>query len=222
VQDSCTELDQPTLNVLHGLSARGVPTSQYSSIDVGFTRDLMPELRRGVVLRLYLPKHVFMGRACEATFGKAQPMTAMSKEYLHPRVEELPRETYEALVRFCTTAVRQSRMEDITDKCARDIIPHLQTSGDLLAVWPGLIPLLDHWNRQGRAETWRARFRNPPSGRKLYGQETGLDLRAYKPMIDVADMVLLSARMMPSYKQDESVIRAAIVRKEIIEGDIPI
>lgn len=217
IQDHFVELDQDVLETLRGLRSRGVPVSRFTSIEVGFTRDILPELRRGVVLRLELPTAIYIGRQPS---GNTTPLIIACDGFLHPRVDELEAEERVTLVKYLTNVVRQHRLEHLTDRCAAAVIPHLKTSGDLLHVWPGLVSLVDKWDRQGRGETWRARFRNPPSGRWSPSMDT-LDLKAkWQAVINAADTVLLGAAMMPRPKHDGDTIRPTVVRTEVIEGDM--
>lgn len=108
-----------------------------------------------------------------------------------------PVEQLTSLAAWTNNLVTETRLVRIARRVIKDYLvnqPELsRTVGHVMARWPGLALLV------AEDKIWRRRFANPPRNLKPYGwSENSAWLKLYGKAMKLADMVLLSADMLPA------------------------
>jgi hypothetical protein len=208
---------------------------EQTCIHVRFGRDILPELRRGAVIRLQLPVPVvakrdtslfYMSPHDPSPFSNRTPRNVLLPDFAeHP----LGTETRADLVKWLNRVIRQQRLRDLTVGTANLLLRvHAKSCAHLRAVWPTLCSLADdvkgtnyrtHYKQDQEfverlRDDLRAVHRNldmykpPPSVVETYGKK-----------ISVADTVLVAGLLLAPLDEDTTRPVATLAAWEKIEGD---
>lgn len=207
---------------------------EQTCIHVRFGRDILPELRRGAVMRFQLPVPVVAKQDTSLFYcGPSDPsvFSHRGKNILLPDFAEHPlsTETREDLVNWLNRVIRQQRLRDVTVATANSVIrDNAKSCAHLRAVWPTLCTLAD--------DVKGTSFRTHYAQDRDFVERLRDDLRAvhrnlemYKPLpsvvgtygrrISVADTVLVAGLLLAPLDEDTTRPIATLAAWEKIEGD---
>jgi hypothetical protein len=198
------------------------------TIQVGFLRDTIPELRRGLVVKLQLPEGILANR--DTKYGYTDKFALSAQGYLIPRFEGeqvLDPETRSALIKWVNRSIRHQRLLEITIQAASQILDnHAPTVAHLHMVWPALTTMFNNLDGVDTSRNptfytqWRDRFRAHHKPLRTYRPDTAV-YDKYQARIRAADTAIAAGMVLPELKQDGTKeIIASVVNWEKIAGDV--
>lgn len=228
IQESGLGLTAEQLATLEKLYKSGVTTiDRTNEIRLAFLREVFPELRRGIVLKLTLPEPVFTGRA--TLHGMSTPRFSIhDSHYLVPHCGNLDSEALASLFKWMERLLRQYRINEVVHHCVQNIVAkekRTPTIAHLNAIWPGLGAVLDPANARFRTEQntyreWIERFRNPPRRNlQLYTPDTEF-MALWAKRIKLADVQLAQGLMLSMPRLPNGAIVPEIEHWQRLDGDI--
>lgn len=224
VQHSCSGLTMEQLATLVRLHDEKIDIPTYKDVRVSFLRHVFHELKRAVVIRMILPKQIFLHHA---TPYVDNALTPGNPTFVTATMDHLSSEKCQSVIAWVNNLLRQTRLHEIVHNCVDDILHErlTPTAAHLKAVWPMLTTLIkpDISSNQAdekRLQVWVDRFRNLPTRALASYEPTLLTQRKYSQLIQVCDMQLTAGQMIgrPTFSNRD--IQAWIEAWERIEGDL--
>lgn len=225
IQDAV--LDPETQSELRELVERkGIKTiTKYNGIRLAFLRDNIPGLRRGIVLKLTLPKHIFVPRA--TLYGISTTDFNMDEShYLVPDLSGLESDVHETLMTWLSRALREERLYEIVQHITRKILDEdiSPTMAHLRAFWPLLTTLVDPAvcnfpSDREKFAKWRDKLRNPPARMNKY-QPSKLMLERWGPLMKAAEVQITTGMMLKGSTPRREDIVSEIEHWERITNDL--
>lgn len=227
IQHGGLNLSNEQLATLKRLFHEGITTiDRTSEVRLAFLRDYFPELRRGVVLKLTLPKSVFTGKG--NAYGMPAPKFTPHDEahYLVPRFDNLDPEQRAGLITWLDRVIRQERMNEVVEQCVQHIIHNdkrTPTIAHLMSIWPTIGSVIDpdverHQHARKQLEEWRERFRNPPlRNKQLYVPDVSF-ITKWGKFIKIAD-VQIAQGLLLSEPDESGPIKVRVEHWQRAEGD---
>lgn len=228
IQEGGLGLTHEQLDTLKTLWSQNVRTiDRTSEIRLAFLQEQFPELRRGIVVKLVLPKVVFTGRA--TMYGMGVPRFSMSdSHYIVPKFDNLSSEERASLIKWLERLLRQERIFEVVGHCVHEIVENDKRApsiAHLQAIWPAAGSVIDastarYRHEQQTIREWKERFRNPPlRNLQLYTPDTAF-MTKWTKLIKLADVQLAQGMMLESPKLERGGIGVEVEAWQRIEGDI--
>jgi hypothetical protein len=223
IQYGASALTPDQIAQLKDLRNQGVKTiSVHNEIRVAFLREIWPELRRGMVLRINLPEQIFVGHGTR--YGvPGDKFTIDSDSYIVARFENLSAEERGTLTTWLDNLLRQQRIHEIVQGCVDYILGDYNTVGaaptaaHLKAIWPMATTLIDP---KGSCSHWVERFRNLP-WRGVYKYAPSYKHTNYIKLLPVCDVQINTGLLLKKVAGDnEHDIYTTLEHWEHLSGDI--
>ena len=229
-------LERDIVDDLTRIKSRGVRTiTEAQNIRLAVLTDDHPNLRRGAVLTIRLPRPIFVPYMTDGYLGNSSTYTfsKRDKRYLLPDLDRqpVPEETRMVFYDWVSRAIRQYRLTRLVQSISNEILnEHAKTCAHLRRFWPTLATLINDIEGAGlninwRNDTdfhkmWKDRFHSQRRPLGLY--EPNPEARKkFAPLIHAADTVLTAGLLLAPYEANDSKVNAAIEAWQKIEGDGP-
>jgi hypothetical protein len=223
-------MDREQVMTMRDLAFKGVSLPAYNQQRLGFLREQLPGLLRGVTVMLETPKNMYMALPPES-YARDIRLTTNSRQFAHLDFERepLPDEKREALVSWLNRAVRQKRLAEITQFAAAFVLEkHAKTCAHLHRIWPTLATLINsvdgtltHRSRTGDRlwhDTWKDRLHARHRPLAMYDPDPKV-MEELRPLMKAADTVLTAGMMLAPYETEPGTVRAVVDYWEALPTD---
>lgn len=201
-------LTEKQVELLRDLERDGFRTIEHhNQVRLLFHRDRLPRLQRHAVIVVHgLPTWIFAKRNTASSFQKTD-FRFDETGYLVPDMQVLDGSERDKFVTWLNKAVRQTRLTQIANHTGdRVISEYVKTAAHLRGIWPTLATVFADAKQQStqhrrlEESDWAERFRNLPKATEPYEPDPKVHAR-FKPFMDVADSVFLSAMLTGPYNR---------------------
>lgn len=213
VQEAC--MSAPYIEALRDMDLNdvsGLPRN--ATVGLWIDRDTLPGVLRSAAIVIETPHDtsvfakrgaLWQGLPLSATGGDYVPGHGETANYRANQHVLLPRGRLTAdrqapLVEWVNEVVRVKRGAMLARYTVRRVMAAVETSGELLALWPGLATLVEDPN-------WVTRLRNPPKYLHRCAPEAKFATET-RPFIVAAEGMLVGASLLKPWEHDTATVRA--------------
>lgn len=204
-------LPNDLLEDMQSLKARGViglPVED--DPDIHLTRDTVPRLQRGAVIRVCLHESILV--ACTTNFYGSDVAGTKHTRTLTIDPARLHPDSLLRLSDWTNNVVRVSRHKALVDDTVFTVLAACASVGHVLAAWPMLATLVED-------PFWKARFRNGPRSLVNYAPKIEL-LRRMGKRMQASEAVLAEAEMLEPFVHKAGENVAYLHAWEKLPGDL--
>lgn len=201
VQKCGCGLTEEQLGMLQALEKGNVLSIQKDrDIHVAFTRERVPELRRGIVFRIQLSRSLFVQKITHVI--QNNPRRLGDVDALEGHLDCFNPDERAQIVEWMEKLLKQVRIKEIVWECVGFLtdVSKAPTAAHLKHLWPGLASVIDGKDYA----TWVERFRHPPErGLSRYVPDRKLLLR-YGPLMKLCDTQIAAGQLIAPVKFDQT------------------
>ena len=199
-----------------------VGVSHQTRIYVRLAPDYMPGLSRAALAQLHMPDGVYPAKSSNWWGSGTQYVPNVHTNDLTLNEGELDDEARDAVISWTHKAIKERRLQAMSNNIVSGMLDRVQSSGEILARWPFLATLVpdespsNYGNANANLRLWKNRLRNGPRDLRRYANTPSEMNRKF---MEATEVFLGSAQMLDPYQHAPDTIRSEMVAWEKLPTD---